>query len=595
MTTSPLARRAGVAAAQGILLWWLYAAIEAERWPATVPGLYVALVTVLVLVPGLYYLLAELEGPPRRKWAVLAVSTLALLVLGWHQGTMVMGALSGPPEGTESSPNAFPYALAVVLLCCHALPFAQAYLVHGDWRVRYRELFRLAWRNALLVALAVLFCIAFWLLLALWAQLFRMLGIKFFGNMFFDARFAIPATAVVVGTGIQLAGSVERLEIALREQILRLLKWLAPLAVLILGVFSIALVVRSPELFASGQRVISATWLLWLVATNVLLLNAAYQDGEGPEPYPRWLSGAIRWLVALLVVVAAIALYAIAVRVGEYGLTTSRVWAILVAVLASTYALGYAWAGLRGERWMAGMGRVNVLVALLTIASLTLLLTPILSPYRLTAASQYDRIISASAAGDPDIGPFLTLRFESGRYGQERLGELARLAGHPRADEIRRMAAATRAEELRHLAQPSLEKAAIPELRLEAFPSGAEIEPELRQAVSAAFDEVLNWQSHCRTRPCAVLRTDLNGDGRDEAIVFGEYVTGGLLMRLDGGSWKPAGWVQSSQWTSPDEIHAYLERGAVSVAEPEWSVLVLGDRPFRYRDLERNAEGAPVR
>ena len=585
-------QRVGIAALQGALLWALYAALDAGRWPATAPGPYVALVTVIVLVPLLYYLVSGLDAPRSRVGAVLAVASIVLLGVGLHHGGFVTGPFVNRSEGGGQAPTG--YALVVAVLCIHALPFAQAFLVNGDWRVRYPDLFRFAWRNALLIALGVLFCGVFWLLLGLWAQLFRMLGIGLFVEVFFDARFAIPATTVAAGVGIQLAGSVERLETALREQILALLKWLAPLAALILGLFSVALLVKTPELLAAKQRTISASWLLWLVAMNVLLLNAAYQDGEAAQPYPRWLARAMRWVVPLLLVVASIAAYAIAVRIDEYGLTTSRVWAALVALIAGVYAAGYAWASFRRGRWMDGMGQVNVLVALLTIAALVLLLTPVLSPFRLAAASQFDRVLASDDAEDVDA--FLTLRFDTGVYGRDRLARLAALQVHPRSDEIRRLAAAARAATQRHLARVDVEKVAALDLLLQAYPAGMEITPTLRDAIARVFDEEIGWGRVCNEAagPCAVLFADLNADGTAEAIVF-SVNPGGLILRRIDADWRAAGWLQPGSWTSPEDLTARLQKGDFRVVEPEWSVLMLGDRAFRYRELEprANRPGVP--
>ena len=482
MTVSPLWRRISVAAVQGVLLWWLYASAAAGAWPRTAPGLFVALVTAVVLVPLLYYLTSGLTPVRTRHLAVLACALVVLLGVGWHQGTMVIGTAEPTPD--HGNPAPYAYALVVGLLCLHALPFAQSWLVRGDWRWRYPDLFRFAWRNALLAALGVLFFGVFWLLLGLWAQLFSMIGVRLFANIFFDARFAIPASAVALGVGVQLAGSVERLETALREQILTLLKWLSPLAVLILAIFSVALLVKAPELLAARQRTISASWLLWLIAMNVLLLNAAYQDGSANEPFPRWLGRTVRFLVPLLLVVAAIAAYAILVRIDEYGLTVSRAWAVLVALLATVYAAGYAWSAVRGGDWMSGMGRVNVLVALLTIASLTTMLTPALSPYRLTAASQHERVLARTDT--PRSEDFHLLRFDAGTYGRKRLSQLADLEGHPREAEIRSLATAAQAASSRHLARAELKAIAPEGLALQAYPAGTEIEPALRESIAAA-------------------------------------------------------------------------------------------------------------
>src|SRR4029450_4047356 len=99
----------------------------------------------------------------------------------------------------------------------------------------------------------------------------------------------------------QLAGSVERLQTALRQQLLALLKWLTPLATLILVLLTGTLVAKWPAAFAERRRAISAVWLLWLVAVTVALLNSAYQDGREEAPYPQLLGNALRGAAGSLV------------------------------------------------------------------------------------------------------------------------------------------------------------------------------------------------------------------------------------------------------------------------------------------------------
>ncbi len=295
--------RIGIALVQGLLLWWLYDAAANDRWPEDRHGWLAGLITVAVIVPGIHYLLADLASAARQRLVLLALALLSL-GLGWHHGAWTADA-------PYREPVSFVLPLGVLLFLL--LPFVQSALTRGALRPRYEDLFHFAWRNALLAALGAVFTGVFWLLLVLWGGLFQMIGIDFFHELFESARFAIPATAVAVGVGLQLAGSVERLQTALRQQLLAMLKWLAPLAILILVLFTGALLAKSPELFAEQRRAISAAWLLWLVALTVTLLNAAYQDGNEPSPYPRWLGAAIRFASLLLLPVALLAVYALGV------------------------------------------------------------------------------------------------------------------------------------------------------------------------------------------------------------------------------------------------------------------------------------------
>lgn len=557
----PLVLRTAVAFAQGVFIWWLYDGVEFGRWPAGQPGWFVGLVAAGVTAPLAHYLL-EGVAPLRRQWPALGALALLALGLGWHAGAWTRNV------GDFDEIPAFQLAFAVLVF--HALPFIQSALT-GPMRPRYEDLFRFAWRNALLLALGGVFVGVFWLLLWLWGALFHMLEIDVFRDLFLTSAFAIPATAVAAGTGVQLAGSVEQLQTALRQQLLAMLKWLAPLVALILALFTVALVVKSPDLFAEHRRAISAAWLLWLVAMTVALLNAAYQDGRIAAPYPHPLGAAVRYASILLLPVALLAIYAIAVRIDAYGLTVERVWAVLVAAIALAYAGGYAAVALRSGPWMAGIGAVNVAVALFSMAALTVMLTPVLSPERLAAASQSARILAR-----PEADAFQYLRFDTGRYGRERLAGLARLQGHPLAGDIRTAAARELRKTSRWMSMEGKRKLTAADFT--TFPAGAPLDPTLLAALNdprapAAFEDC------SEASRCPILLADLDGDATAEAIVFTDTNAVGMFVGA-------AGWQAMERllperfWEcgSVEEIRRALQDGDYRLVPFPLKAIEIGDR-----------------
>ena len=557
--------RIAIALVQGAALWWLYRAANLQIWPGTDQGWLVGLVTPAILVPLAHYLTTDL-APDRRRLGILPLLALALFGFGWHHGAW-----------TTNEPNYdfFSFAVAVIVLVFHALPFIQVWLAERRWRPRYEELFHFAWRNTLLVAFGGLFCGVFWLLVWLWGALFQMLGVDFFRELFLEAYFAIPATTVAVGIGMQLAGSVERLQSVLRNSLLTMLKWLAPLAIFILAIFTLALVVKSPALLLEQRRTISAAWLLWLVALTVALLNTAYQDGRTGTPYPNWLGRAIRYCVPLLLPVAILGGYALGVRVDSYGLTVARGWGSLVAVIALAYAVGYAWAALRKGSWMAGMGTVNVGVALTTVALLTLMLSPVLSPERLAAASQYARVLATR-----EEDSYRNLRFESGRYGRARLGELAALQDHPEAGKIR---AAARREQARKHPWYARNKAVKRGPKdFEAYPAGTSVDAALLALLSSDQDEPYLYDCD-PTDPCPLLFVDLDRDGVTEALLFGQYATAAFQSR--NGDWRrlpqpaAAGLVDDARRRN---LRAALAAGDYVVRDPKWQVFEIRGRVYVF-------------
>ncbi len=557
--------RLAFSAVHGLLLYGLYYAITEGTWLGKQPGVFFPLLSLLLVLPGTYYLTADLA---RTRGYAMAMAGMALLLLtiGAHQGAISLPSARESFYGNES--HHFAYAVAIGAIWLHGLPFVQSWLATGRARPEYATLFQLAWRNCLLVVLAAIFTGAFWLLLGLWGQLFKSIGIKLFVDMFTSAKFVIPATAVAAGIGVQLAGSVENLQGALRRQLLTLFKWLAPLAALIVGLFSIALLMKSGALFVHGRSAIEAGWLLALVIANIYLLNAAYEDGSGEAPYPRLLGTLVRLSVPLLAAIAILATWALGLRIADYGLTVPRVWGLLVALIALSYSLGYAWAAFRPGAWMARMGAVNVCVALGTAAVLALMLTPVLSPSRLVAASQEARIL----ARDPGFeDSFIELGFESDRYGRTRLERLAKSASGPDAANVRNRAeAALTAQtkwELR--AKPST-PLSIENLVFKVFPAGRTIPDELKQILRDSSDS--GEFSYCSAAsPCALLYIDLNDDGVEEAVAFSEAAKRVYTHGND--VWSLVGNISSKDTMPLSSMIAALEAGNYLLREPLWRTL----------------------
>jgi len=65
-------------------------------------------------------------------------------------------------------------------------------------------LFTNSWRNFLVGVLAGIFTLIFWLILVLWGQLFKVIGIDFFMDLFTEDWFVIPVLAVAFGLGVSL-------------------------------------------------------------------------------------------------------------------------------------------------------------------------------------------------------------------------------------------------------------------------------------------------------------------------------------------------------------------------------------------------------
>jgi Domain of unknown function (DUF4153) len=558
---------------QGLALFALHKAVDHEAWAKAHLGLLVLAYAVVVVVPLTIQLLSEHWQKPLLWRLTIGIGVLYAL-LGWHFGSRV----AVPTEhSVVQQDDAFIFTLSAGVLWALAVPFLSCRLSLGRWRCEYAQLFAAAWQSALRLAEAAAFTGAFWLLLGLWQQLFVMLGYYFFNNLFEKPAFVYPVTCVTFGIALYLTGSIERLVTVIREQILGLLKWLTPVAALILALFAPTLLFKLPDLLFHGERAIKAQWLLWILAMTVLLLNAGYQNGTAERPYPKVLQAALRVVVPTTVIVAATAFYSLMVRIGEYGITVGRVYGLIVAIVALGYSAGYTWAACRRGPWLKGIERVNVAVALGLMVILILILTPIASPYRFAANDQAARLTAdASRQSQNDLR---YLRWDAGQYGIEALKRLAegRDGKMPEwlATGAKEMLASTNRYEA--LRDRSLEKRVAD---MVVFPTGSKIDPQLAEIIRGRS---FRASDHSNAMELMAVMVDLNGDAVDECVVF--FETDVVLYTQNHGTWSKvlSGWDGSLR--EPDfrkKLRQSLEAKDFAPQSRAWSDLRAGSAVFQF-------------
>ena len=178
-----------------------------------------------------------------------------------------------------------------------------------------------------------------------------------------------------------------------------------------------------------------------------------------------------------------------------------RYRSIAVAVFSGLLALTAAYslvclAGLaselnwRARRWMAPVGGLNIVMAVLWIATLIALATPVADPLAISARSQVQRLEQERVdAADFDYG---YLRFYLGDQGEEALTRLEAMTDHPQAERIREGVAAARnaksyweyqnpdafAPIPTEPVDPALEEQNDGPMSLELNPEGADTDPE---------------------------------------------------------------------------------------------------------------------
>lgn len=404
---------------QALALWGLHESLNAGSWPATEPVWLGALYPFVLWVP-LTVLLLWSHWRERVLWLTAGALGLFLLWSGSH----ILDGIAGPVTSDKLEEDAIAgFVLPWMVAWLIAVTLLRARLEAGRWRAPYPVLFRGAARSYLTLAETALFTGIFWGLLALWAGLFETLGIDFFKTLFADARFVYPATTLAVTVALRIIGNSDRLVDGVLDQLLGLLKWLAPLAGLIVVLFTVALLPKLPALLASGEKILDSGILLALVALTLLLLNAAYRDGEQEPEYGRLIRQALRVVPPLLVIVASTALVSMIIRTADLGLTPARFWGLVTATFALLFTIGYAIAAVRHGPWFGELRRVNFVLAILLLATLIISLTPIGNPVRWSVANQLSRAVAAATESDRE-GALRFLRFDAGAQGRQVLDAL---------------------------------------------------------------------------------------------------------------------------------------------------------------------------
>lgn len=559
---------------QGLLLWLAETGIEHGWWPFYQLGGRVCWYTLVLGIPGVM-MLSVRRLDERRFWQHAAlVGTALAALLAW-----AVWSATGAP-GLQSSAVLGPYGCTTALALFIALPWLQCRLQYGVWRAPYADLFECAWQNALTLLLMLAFVGVCWGVLTLWGSLFSLVKIDFFKNLFRERAFIYLATGGMAGIGI-LIGRTQQHPIRIARQIvLAVFTGLLPLLAFIALLFAVSLLFTGLAPLWSTR---SATAILMtLVALIVAFTNAVYQDGQRAPPYPSWLRLIIDAGLLVLPIHAVIGLYALVLRIHQYGWTADRYWASLASLILAAYAFGYAFAALRrGAHWLAPIRRVNVALALATIALIAASNSPLLDPHRLSVNDQLARWDDGRT--DAKHLDLEHLRFDSGRRGYQAVQSLRT---HPRmaADKL----LSVELEKIIQRQQRYAWRGAEEKLR-DAVTETKQFAATLRPAAnSPAPDEaflhaLLNsdaTKTECRQvdDDCVYIARDFDGDGSVDALLChlssSSFVSCQLWDRSSG-SWRAAARLN---WYGGDAnaIRRALRTGEIDLVPKRWPGLKAG-------------------
>lgn len=548
---SKLLARLAIGAVQGLFLLGLFRWQTAEH--AREPWYFALCYGAALLPPPILVAWGAMRRRPLALWAALALA--GLLGLGYFAAWRLGPASSDGMFGAQG----FIFAALLMFISHHLV---QVGVGARRWRGAYPEYFDLTWKHGVQLGLSGLFVGVFWLLLWLGGAMFAVISIDAVVEIITKDWFAIPITALAFAAAIHLTDGRASLVIGARTLALTLFSWLLPVMTAIAGAFLLAL----PIVGVAGlwETKFASALLMWAATALIFFINAAYQAGEKPgNPVIAW---AVRLGAVLLVPLCGLAAYGLITRIGQYGLTPSRVIAGAGLIMLSGYALGYALAAASRGAWMAKLGAANVWCAVLSACMLLGMLTLPGDPSRLAVQSQLARLTRGSVT--PEAFDYALLAGGGARWGEAALRKLSAASGDERAA---RIAALAKAQLERAPIDPetiTLEarRAAAPDLTpspAAPIPDGAYL--ELQDDQSGPSDCIRNTQA------CSMRQIDLDGDQRPEILFF----NGGSVMVLEPGTKPDAPWrAAANACCLPTEAWA---KGDFSLVRQRFAGLKAGD------------------
>jgi hypothetical protein len=527
---------------QGLALYFLIDASNRHAWPSTDAVVNRALFMVFFFVPLIAMQGVSLVRLSRLiAWAVVATIISAGLgaYSAWREMTGTPGAFSAG-------------AIVLAFFVAGGFFIAHALVVGGDtdrrFMATYPTHFDVAWKLALQLVLTLFFILAFWALLWLGAVLFQLIGLSFLSTLISHSWFAVPATGLMVAGGLHLTDMQAGLVRGMRTLVLALFSWLLPLiTALVIGFLAALIFTGLQPLWRTGH---ASAQLLSAAACLIILINAVYQDGMKERAPTAALKYSGIAAALALVPVVLLAAYAIGLRVVQYGWSADRVIAAACTLIAGFYAAGYAASIFLPKRPLQLIERWNFCAALLILAVLLALFSPLADPARIAVNSQVARLnagLIPAAKFD-----FNYLKTGGLRFGRDALSRLALshdYAIRVTAREVQKNSfvpaqpprAARNANPLRDAANAAI------------YPKGKVLPPSF---VNQDWTEVARGSAvaHCDPQDgavktvCEAVVSDLDGDGKDDVLLLSETgkqpsYSAYLFQQSSNGRWEYTAWL----------------------------------------------------
>ena len=465
------------------------------------------------------------------------------------------------------------YGWRLLLMAMLALPWIQYSLHVSREQARYPYFYRQLWLNALTLLIVFVANGLFWLVLLLWSEMFKLVGIPFFSTLFFDTDwFGYVAFGLITALAVVLARTQSRLVTAVQKLLTFIATGLLPLVALLALMFILTLPFTGLE--AISQRVSAAGLMSTLTLLLLLLMAIVREPQKEALPYP----GALRYLIKCSLIVAPIYMliagWSLWVRIQQYGWTPERLYGVLVVVVLLVWSFGYLASILRrGRNPLELQGPVILGVSLLALGLLVLLSSPVIDAWRISVNSHMGLYHSGKIKPDQVS---LYMLDHSGKPGRAALEALQKDVAFNQDSKRRR--------DLNSLLQGSRDP--VKELTATQLVSKVVIAPGSEKPDDAfwTFVKAQGYRitSCAEQNACVLVSQDLNADGHPEQVLYAFGDGESLVFGMQKNKWDLLAVARLPEGFNKDKL-------LQAVANQQ-----LGSAPRIWRDITIDGKRLPM-
>ncbi|EOD3174732.1 DUF4153 domain-containing protein [Citrobacter freundii] len=465
------------------------------------------------------------------------------------------------------------YGWRLLLMAMLALPWIQYSLHVSREQARYPHFYRQLWLNALTLLIVFVANGLFWLVLLLWSEMFKLVGIPFFSTLFFDTDwFGYVAFGLITALAVVLARTQSRLVTAVQKLLTFIATGLLPLVALLALMFILTLPFTGLEVIS--QRVSAAGLMSTLTLLLLLLMAIVREPQKEALPYP----GALRYLIKCSLIVAPIYMliagWSLWVRIQQYGWTPERLYGVLVVVVLLVWSFGYLASILRrGRNPLELQGPVILGVSLLALGLLVLLSSPVIDAWRISVNSHMGLYHSGKIKPDQVS---LYMLDHSGKPGRAVLEALQKDVAFNQDSKRRR--------DLNSLLQGSRDP--VKELTATQLVSKVVIAPGSEKPDDAfwSFVKAQGYRitSCAEQNACVLVSQDLNADGHPEQVLYAFGDGESLVFGMQKNKWDLLAVARLPEGFNKDKL-------LQAVANQQ-----LGSAPRIWRDITIDGKRLPM-